>query len=34
MPFVVMLIEFGPLDEGFARLNDMAHIATCVERFL
>ena len=27
MPFVVMLIEFGPLDEGSARLNDPAHIA-------
>jgi hypothetical protein len=27
MPFVIMLIEFGPLDEGTARLNDTAHIA-------
>jgi hypothetical protein len=27
MPFVVMLIEFSPLDEGSARLNDTAHIA-------
>ena len=27
MPFVVMLIEFGPLDEGAARLNDTANIA-------
>ena len=27
MPFVVMLFEFGPLDEGSARLNDPAHIA-------
>jgi hypothetical protein len=29
MPFVVMLIEFGPLDDGSARLNDPAHIAAC-----
>jgi hypothetical protein len=33
MPFVVMLIEFGPLDEGTARLNDPAHIAACGQQF-
>jgi hypothetical protein len=27
MAFVVMLIEFGPLDEGSASLYDTAHIA-------
>jgi hypothetical protein len=32
MPFVVMLIEFGSLDEGTAGLNNPAHIAACGEQ--
>jgi hypothetical protein len=32
MPFVVMLIEFGPLDEGTAGFNDPAYVAACGEQ--